>query len=424
MAFARLLGLHKMNLPHDTFTKHQRLIAIVAVALILRVAVAFLEGNSVEIGKDEASYSILAGRLASGFGYTFPTAWYPFTPADTPTSHWSFLYTGAVSALYRLFGETPLVARLVSAVFCAVAHPIVTFHLAMQLGLPRRTAEVAAGIAAVYGYFVLFAAKIQTEALFIIAVLWVLERGLVVGGAERFEWRKVISFGLSLGVAALLRQSILPWLVVLFGLLLWHGWRFGRIRTIFPTLFASGLILLAFILPFTWRNYQAYGTVLLLNSNSGYALYSAQHPLHGTDFQEYTAAPLPTEFEPFALNEAEWEQELTRRGIEFIQAEPDRYLRLSLSRFFDYIKFWPTASSTLLFNAGRLFSFTLFLPFMLYGLRISWRDRKQYTILYAFIVTYSLLHIFTWAMPRYRLPVDGCIDSVCRNRPCAIGSIC
>jgi hypothetical protein len=27
--------------------------------------------------------------------------------------------------------------------------------------------------------------------------------------------------------------------------------------------------------------------------------------------------------------------------------------------------------------------------------------------MYLFIIFYSLLHIFTWAMPRYRLPVDA-----------------
>ena len=42
------------------------------------------------------------------------------------------------------------------------------------------------------------------------------------------------------------------------------------------------------------------------------------------------------------------------RGIGFVLAEPGRYLLLSLSRVRDYFEFWPTADSSLIFNAGRV----------------------------------------------------------------------
>jgi len=222
----------------------------------------------------------------------------------------------------------------------------------------------------------------------------------------------------------------------------------------------AGLILLAFILPWTYRNYRVYGEFLLLNSNSGYAMYSAQHPMHGMNFIEHGAAPLPEELRGRGLNEAEWDRELMRRGIGFVLAEPGRYILLSLSRVPDYFEFWPT-ETTLLHNAGRLISFTLYLPFMLYGLYLagkaaSQRDSRtaqqrisvsmeqqrsesnphvsrithhatrnthheirntQHAIrntlqsplglLYLFMFFYSVLHILTWAMPRYRLPVDA-----------------
>ncbi|MCB0004638.1 MAG: hypothetical protein KDH86_19005, partial [Anaerolineae bacterium] len=47
------------------------------------------------------------------------------------------------------------------------------------------------------------------------------------------------------------------------------------------------------------------------------------------------------------------------------------------------------------------------LPFMLYGLWVSRVDWRRYSLLYLFIGFYSLLHIMTWAMTRYRLPVDA-----------------
>ncbi|MCP4211603.1 MAG: hypothetical protein GY764_08990 [Halieaceae bacterium] len=87
-----------------------------------------------------------------------------------------------------------------------------------------------------------------------------------------------------------------------------------------------------------------------------------------------------------------------QRGIHFILDQPGRYLLLSLSRFADYFEFWPSAGSSLLFNLGRLLSFTLFLPFMLYGLYLSFRIpgfATRNSLLYGFIGFYSLLHILT-----------------------------
>jgi len=147
-------------------------------------------------------------------------------------------------------------------------------------------------------------------------------------------------------------------------------------------------------------------------------MYSAQHPMHGTSFQAFEAAPLPTDLR--GQNEAQLDRELMQRGIQFVLAEPGRYLLLSASRVPIYFEFWPTAGSSLVDNIGRVASFGLFLPFMVYGLWLmlkhagikavgGWRAfaLTPMALLIGFIGFYSVLHIFTWAIPRYRLPVDA-----------------
>ena len=282
--------------------------------------------------------------------------------------------------------------------------------------------HLSALLAAIYAYFVLYSAMVQTEALFICALLWSLERTLALEQAlrngQRVRPELAFTLGISLGVATLLRQSILPWVVVMSLYLLWVGYRNKVLGRAFVALAGAGAVVVLFILPFTIRNYRVYGDFLLLNSNAGYAMYSAQHPMHGTSFQEYAAAPLPEDLVNQGLNEAQWDRELTRRGIGFIVADPGRYLLLSLSRVRDYFEFWPTANSSLLFNLGRVLSIGLFLPFMLYGLYLSLRrsplpnstssiQHSSFSLLYLFIIVYSLMHILTWAMPRYRLPIDA-----------------
>lgn len=176
------------------------------------------------------------------------------------------------------------------------------------------------------------------------------------------------------------------------------------------SLMIAGVVILACILPFTVRNYRVYGRFLLLNSNTGYAMYSAQHPLHGTSFQEYAAAPLPEDLLNRGLNEAELDGELLRRGIGFVLDDPIRYLRLSWSRLLDYLSILPEASTTPLHAAGRIVGFGLYAPFMIYGVVLAVREqalRERDAIALLFMLCYSLLHVLTWAMVRYRLPVDA-----------------
>lgn len=471
----------------------RQLIFILLLAMLLRAGVALYLGDATPPGKDETSYSLLAARLASGYGYSFAEGHYPFTPPDTPTAHWSFLYTALVAAVYAAAGAHPLTVRLLQSLLTGLLMPWLTWRLAQRV-LPSAVHRshsssnghqspisqspisqspnllishpplLAALLAALYAYFILYGAMVQTEGLFLLAVLWSLERALALqerlseGGVERFEsmslqratgaeqhqqplapgllrlapsfqlgnwrlWGAAMTLGVSVAVATLLRQSILPWVVVmLIWLLMGDVVTQGRVRwRTLGALAAVVAILLAAILPFTLRNYRVYGDFLLLNSNTGYAMYSAQHPLHGVSFDAYAAAPLPTDLTPTPANEAQWDRALMARGVQFVLDDPGRYLLLSTSRAVDYFEFWPKASSSLIFNVGRMASFTLLLPFMLYGVWLvmqgerrgvrsegrvaSFRSPPAFLLLFA--IVYSLLHILTWAMPRYRLPVDA-----------------
>jgi hypothetical protein len=379
-------------------------------------------GNWVPTEHDDYSYSSLGLRLATGYGYTFDRPWYPFTPAETPTAHWSFLYTAFVAAVYTLFGFWPVAVRLITAILTGILLPWITACLTRRL-FPQRqwTPLIAALVTAGYAFFILYGARLMTEAFYIVTLLWSFERALKLSeefATGRPGWGVALGLGVCLGLTTLFRQAILPWVPVLFLWLFWRAWRGDArnfLRLHFPSLVLAGMTLLAFILPWTYRNYRVYGDFLLLNSNTGYAMYSAQHPIHGTRFQAFEAAPLPDELWGQASTEVEWDRALMSRGIAFVLNEPARYLRLSLSRVGAYFEFWPTETS-LLHNVGRLLSFTLYLPFMLYGFYLGGRAQatpalscleRPTTLLYLFMVFYTFLHIFTWAMPRYRLPVDA-----------------
>ncbi len=445
---------------------------ILLLSVLLRIAVAFYYGDIVDappLLTDQRAYHALGARLIAGKGFSFERYWYPFTPPDTPTAHWSFLYSLFIAAVYAVFGVHPLAARLAQAVLGGLLLPWMVYRLTQAVFEEWRVANnesvtgnrkskienrklplplLAAAIAAIYGYFILYAATLMTETFYIVALLWSLEVGLRVGQKLRqgapVPLALSLQLGASLGVTALIRQAILPWVPVFFLWLAWQG--VGTLRSAqgklfkrFNGLILAGLVLLAFILPWTIRNYRVYGEFLLLNSNTGYAMYSAQHPIHGTNFQEFAAAPLPA---GLIGNEAQMDRALMRQGIQFMLDDPGRYLLLSLSRVRAFFEFWPTPDTTLLHNIGRVGSFGLFLPFMLYGLYLAVSGQRSavshqlsaishqpsavnaptpysllptpysllltpYSLLLLFMLVYTVLHILTWAMVRYRLPVDA-----------------
>jgi hypothetical protein len=406
------------------WTRISPLAVLLIISIFLRLGIAFYLGDEVPPpikAPDDTSYSYLAERWANGYGFSFDRPWYPFgKPAGYPTAHWSFLYTLYVGSIYTIFGPHPLAARLVGAVLGGILLPLMSYRLTRRL-FPKqaRVPLIAAACTAFYAFFIFYAARLMTETFFIVGLLWTLERGIAL--AERPTPGRAVTLGLALGITTLLRQSILPWVVLLFAWLLWVGWRSGYFWRMFRVLVMTGLVLILAILPFTVRNYIVYHDFLLLNSNAGFAMYSAQHPMHGTSFQEFAAAPFPPELRDQDLEEPQLDRELMSRGIGYVLDEPDRYLLLSLSRVRDYFEFWPTSDTTLLYNVGRVVSFALFLPFMLYGLFLALRRNGPFrtradwirfstqplALPLSFMIFYPLLHIFTWAMSRYRLPVDA-----------------
>lgn len=412
------------------------LAAVLLLSVVLRLAATVYLGNSVEVlpgTYDQLSYHGLALRVLGGHGFSFGEDSWPMTAANAPTAHWSFLYTFYLAAVYALFGPNPIVARVIQAVVVGLLQPAVAFLLARQV-FGERTGLWAAAFTAVYIYFIYYAATLMTEPFYIVALLAGLYLLLRLRRPSRGEeMRLSIMLGLVLAAAVLLRQLFL--MLIPF-LLLW----LWIIRTIDarradagrssigpvalraipwrPTLVVV-LLCAAFILPFTAYNTARFGRVVLLNTNAGYAFFWANHPVYGTRFRGI----LPSEMGSYTdlippelrgLDEAELESALMARGLGFVRDDPIRYLRLSLSRIPVYFMFWPSADSGLVSNISRVGSFALFLPLMLAGLVYSLVRRVvrraslgDASLLLLFMALYAGVHLASWALIRYRLPLDA-----------------
>ncbi len=408
-------------LPKSRAIRPTALALVLLVSVLLRVGAALYLGNGVVEFPgtyDQISYHALAQRVAAGHGFTFDRVWWPLTPAGSPTAHWSYLYTLYLAAIYWLIGPQALVARLVQAVIVGLLHPWLAWSLGRRL-FGERAGLLAAALTALYAYFIYYSATLMTEPFYIVALLVALLLLTRLARPSAAEIRLATGLGLALGAAVLLRQLFL--LVIPF-LFLWLWWARRRRSGRWPiraTALAGGIVVLM-ILPFTLFNLARFDRFVLLNTNAGYAFFWGNHPFYGDTFIPILNDPqgvtyqelIPAELR--GLDEAALESELLRRGLGFIVAEPGRYLKLSLSRIPPYFVFWPTAGSGLISNLSRVASFGLALPFMLFGLAyaVSRPSRGEWAsspiaLVVLFSAVYTVIHVLTWTLVRYRLPVDA-----------------
>jgi fumarate reductase subunit D len=222
--------------------------------------------------------------------------------------------------------------------------------------------------------------------------------------------------GLALGMTVLFRQVFLLLITILFAWLLWRSYRYQQraILSMLGRLVGATIIVVLMILPWTIRNYRAFDTFVLLNTNAGFAFFWGNHPIHGYNFIPILPADGPSYQDLIPenlryLNEAELDRALLKLSLAQITANPVRYAILSFSRIQEYVKFWPSSDSGLISNISRVFSFGLMLPFMIYGLIMGFRRSLSSTvlILYLFMITYTGIHLLTWTLIRYRLPIDA-----------------
>jgi len=196
-----------------------------------------------------------------------------------------------------------------------------------------------------------------------------------------------------------------PVAVVIIVWILWRGRRWHRW---WLALIPLGIVILA-VVPWTIRNYQIYHAFLPLNSNAGYALYASLHPSHGTNWQPaHAVVPIQADWLQ-QYNEAQLDRLLMSTSLGYIWDDPVRILLLSVGKAPYMFMFWPSADSSLPSNLARVASFGLALPFMVWGLYISRRDGRTYSLFYLFMTSYILIHMVSWPAPRYRLPVDACL---------------
>lgn len=406
---------------------------IFIVALVLRL-IPVIAARGLGIGLDDMfQYDMLARSLASGNGFR----WYAqddlnqlaqyvhfdlssinaYDPSrGIPTSFRAPLYPTFLAIVYFLNGidfSRFFAARLAQAIFLGAPLAPLTYWVAQRLfpissfrkderaKKDEKAARIAAWIVAAYPMLLVYPLGLGTENPFFVLLLSsFLFLLLSIEQPTRFHF---LLSGLFLALTTLTRSVILPFAFAAF-LLLFVTYRQKALIAV--------LSFVVVVTPWIVRNSLLHGKLTGVETSMGYNLYLGYHPQGNGSFVFGPSLDLLT-----ILDDAERDRIGTEKAVEFINAEPARFLPLIGSRvsyFFGLEKrvLMYFYSNNILGYVPRPILLTiaaiLLLPFVLIStsaaLGLSYlRWKPEHILLSLLLVTYILPHILILSEDRFHL---------------------
>lgn len=389
------------------------LLALLAAALVARLIVLGLGVNSGLFFPDEAEYVELAQNLATHNEFSYKGHLTSFRPPGFP-----FI----MSLAFRLSGTPSLVSARLLQVLLSVATVWVMYRLGKD-GWGERVGRTVAAIFAFYPTFIGYSNILLTELsciFFVSLFCWAMLRCL-----QQPNWGWAIAAGATLGVCALIRDTLFyaaPIMTVFLGIWGWHA----RRSFLKPAaIFAGSFILM--ILPWCARNTAINGQPTLISAVGGITFYLCNNekaPLIRSSSlfyekqigEEYYYETLLPELN--GLSETEKNDIVTRMAFEYMLANPGATFLRMLARFVDFwgqermiinqilSKFYGEVPfigialvvaaifgvySLVIIGTGFGYFFAKLRAFDIFGL--------------LFIAYYTAMHLLVFAHPRYHMPL-------------------
>ncbi|MDZ7295777.1 MAG: glycosyltransferase family 39 protein [candidate division KSB1 bacterium] len=382
----------------DLLLRDRVLLLICAFGLLARVTfVATLEPR-LYWPIDEGAYDHLAKALASGKGYV--------TPEGEFTAYRPVGYPAFLALLYSVFGPNLVVVRLVQSLL-TTALVCVVYLLGRHL-FTKEVARVAAGMCALYPYYIYISGVLYSEALSVL--LMACGVYLFIAACERPATAKFVIVGALLGALVLTRPNT----VAAFPFFLaWYIWVPGvrrRVPVWMPGVAMAVAVLL--ILPWMARNQVRLGAFTLA-TNGGRNFWLGNNPGATADTgNEVPLTPELTAKLEGARSEVERDRVYYASGLQFIRRQPSRFLGLTASKAIAFWRLYPVPSSGFKQHEGfsKLASIVTYGPILvlaIVGLAVSWANAPERNLAFlCLFVCFNVAHAVYISIVRLRLPLD------------------
>lgn len=314
------------RLPERPWWRDTWFLGVVGLALVLRIGAVLLFAHTPQGVPDPASYWIAGQSIADGDGYRSMVGQ---LMAHYPPGYPYFL--GGLLAVVQfvgLSGNAATVVGLVQAVMGAATVAIVI--LAAREWSGRAVALTAGLLLAVWPSQVLYPAAILSETLYLFLFAVFLFAVIRACRAPASAWPWIGAAAVFAGLSTLVRpQGIvisLPLLAVAW-LIGGLGWR----RTVgWSAAIAIGVV--AVVAPWTVRNYQVFGAVVPISTNTWSNMCIGFEPRARGHFAFAPECVTGEFYDKGPASELRNEQILAPRVIGFIVDDPARLPLLSLNK--------------------------------------------------------------------------------------------
>ena len=343
-----------------------------------------------------------------------------YGPTSGPSADMAPLYAVGLAALYKLFGWDTIAGRVAQET-CAIAATTFTILLLPTVATRTGLSVTAAWMAALALAILPLNLWVETSGAWeqpysALVLLWML---LACCKLHREEWRSrsaVVSFGASIGAAALLTPTLLPAAALMIAFEIRRSPNRNRILGVGLAV----LVAAAILTPWTVRNYLVFDKFIPLRGNFGLALAIGHNPMaDGSTFITSIDDPNnPTmAMHPFtsweerqrlsAMGEANYMAARGQEAIDWIRANPGRTFELTLQRtrlfWLSPPELWAPSSPGRLVKAA-IFSVIGLLALLALAILVV-RGQDYAWLLVAAATGPSFLYLITSVDPRYRYPV-------------------
>lgn len=365
-------------------------------------------------GHQDWEYGDIAENIIQGNGFA---RYSEFSKNLEITSSHAPFYPLYLSMFYR-FGKIPTVIFSVLFIQTIISALTILIFYKISFILFNRTAAVLTAFGlSFYPPLIYYAAKL-TPTVFVtfFASLTV----LLLLSTEQ-EQKTAILAGLIIGMSILVNPVMFALLPALF---IWN--LFGK-QIKLKNMALLLLIMFVVLSPWTIRNYLVHRRIVLITTQFGKNFWIGNNPkATGTDYYRATlkdpdnqilmtsTLPRQCKNELTALSEIERSDYFLKKGMEFIERDPTRFLSLILKKTIYFWWFTPPdingSSDALKF---RNLYMVVYLPLIILGIigiALSLRRRyiKQSLLLILVMIMTSSIYIFTHVgLARYRVPIEA-----------------
>lgn len=266
-----------------------------------------------------------------------------------PTAYWPVGYPAFLSLLFTLTGPKLIAAQFANIFFAAVSFALL-LRFVEAVFESQLAARLSVLLLTLYPNNAAYAPLVITEILYTCLLLFI--SVLLV---TRQSLPALLLTGIMLGLATLVKTQTLllaPLLIIIGSL---RNWSLNALKPAIIRALVISLLMLAVIIPWTLRNYVAFGEFILVSTNGGVALLAGNNPSVVGDYRhDYSDTdPLFNQAGFSAANQVEADKRARQLAKQWIFENPGTFVGLMPKKFF---RLWaPDGEGEWAYQAGTPF---------------------------------------------------------------------